>query len=152
MSGGQARPRTPQPGRSSGLLSSAAAAVALVAAVSGCADTVNPTAGGLRIGVQNAPLKPPVRIDSLHPFEYPPAAWSKGATGTTVLKILISEAGSVDSAFVLQSSGDPILDSAAIANSRFLEWEPAEQGGSPIPIWGRLPVIYPSPEDRPDDP
>jgi protein TonB len=130
----------------------AAVAMALVVAVSGCADTVNPRAGGLRIGVQNAPLKPPVRIDSLHPFEYPPAAWSHGATGTTVLKILISETGSVDSAFVLKSSGDPVLDSAAIANSRFLEWEPAEQGGRPIPIWGRLPVIYPSPEERPDEP
>jgi protein TonB len=113
---------------------------------------VNPAAGGLKIGLQNAPLKPPVRIDSLHPFEYPSSAWSYGASGTTVLKILISETGSVDSAFVLQSSGDPVLDSAAVANSRHLEWEPAEQGGRPIPIWGRLPVIYPRPEERPDDP
>lgn len=124
----------------------------LVTGAAGCADTVNPTAGGLRIGVQNAPLKPPVRIDSLRPFEYPPAAWSYGASGTTVLKILISETGSVDSAFVLQSSGDRALDSAAIANSRRLEWAPAEQGGEPIPIWGRLPVIYPSPGERPDEP
>ena len=124
----------------------------LLLTVSGCADTVNPTVGGLRIGVQNAPLKPPVRVDSLHPFEYPPSAWSYGASGTTVLKILISETGSVDSAFVLQSSGDPALDSAAIVNSRHLVWEPAEQGGHPIPIWGRLPVIYPRPEERPDEP
>lgn len=127
-------------------------AVAMVSSLIGCADTVNPTVGGLRIGVQNAPLKPPVRIDSLHPFEYPQAAWSHGASGTTVLKILISETGSVDSAFVLKTSGDHALDSAAIANSRSLEWEPAEQGGRPIPIWGRLPVIYPSPEERPDEP
>ena len=132
--------------------SCAAAAAALLLGVAGCADTVNPTVGGLRLGVQNAPLKPPVRTDTLHPFEYPSAAWSYGASGTTVLKILISERGTVDSAFVLQSSGDRALDSAAIANSRLLEWEPAEQGGEPIPIWGRLPVIYPTPEDRPDDP
>ena len=124
----------------------------VIAGLTGCADTVNPAAGGLRIGVQNAPLKPPVRIDSLHPFEYPPSAWSFGASGTTVLKILISETGSVDSAFVLQSSGDPALDSAAIVNARRLVWEPAEQGGRPIPIWGRLPVIYPRPEERPDEP
>ncbi|MCK5447545.1 MAG: energy transducer TonB [Gemmatimonadetes bacterium] len=129
-----------------------ACALALPATVIGCADTVNPAAGGLRIGVQNAPLKPPVRVDSLHPFEYPPSAWSYGASGTTVLKILISETGSVDSAFVLQSSGDRALDSAAIANSRHLVWEPAEQGGNPIRIWGRLPVIYPRPEERPDEP
>lgn len=127
-------------------------AATLVSGVSGCADTVNPQVGGLRLGVQNAPLKPPVRIDSLHPFEYPSSAWSYGASGTTVLKILISESGSVDSAFVIQSSGDRALDSAAVVNSRQLEWEPAEQGGEPIRIWGRLPVIYPRPEERPDEP
>lgn len=123
----------------------------LVGGLGGCADTVNPAVGGLMIGVQNAPLRPPVRVDSLHPFEYPPSAWSYGASGTTVLKILISETGSVDSAFVLESSGDPVLDSAAIANSRYLKWEPAEQGGRAIPIWGRLPVIYPRPGERPND-
>jgi TonB family protein len=128
------------------------AGVVLAASLTGCADTVNPTAGGLKLGVQNAPLRPPVRIDSAQVFEYPRAAWSHGATGTTVLKILISETGSVDSAFVLESSGDRALDSAAIANSRRLEWEPALRGGRPIPIWGRLPVIYPRPEDLPDEP
>lgn len=130
----------------------AKAGLVLLVGALGCADTVNPAAGGLRLGIQNAPLKPPVRVDSLHPFEYPPSAWSYGASGTTVLKILISATGSVDSAFVLQSSGDAALDSAAVANSRRLEWEPAEQGGRPISIWGRLPVIYPRPQDRPDEP
>ncbi len=117
--------------------------------IAGCADTVNPVAGGLRIGVQNAPLKPPARVDTLHPFEYPQSAWAHGASGTTVLKILISADGTVDSAFVLESSGDPALDSAAVVNSRRLEWEPAEQGGTPIPIWGRLPVVYPQQEEEP---
>jgi len=135
-----------------GSLRAGLAAAALMTTLAGCADTVNPTAGGLKIGVQNAPLKPPVRVDSLQPFEYPPAAFSYGASGTTVLKILISETGSVDSAFVLQSSGDPALDSAAVVNSRRLEWEPARRGGRPIPIWGRLPVIYPRPEDRTHEP
>lgn len=142
----------PSAGRSSARGATMIAAVLSLPLAAGCADTVNPTAGGLRLGVQNAPLKPPVRIDSLHPFEYPSAAWTYGATGTTVLKILISETGSVDSAFVLHSSGDRALDSAAVANARHLLWAPAEQGGRPIPIWGRLPVIYPSPEERPDEP
>ena len=119
-------------------------------AFAGCADTVNPTAGNLRLGVQSEPLRPPVRADTLHPFEYPRSAWTRGASGTTVLKILISPEGTVDSAFVLESSGDPDLDSAAVANARYLEWEPALHGGKPIPIWGRLPVVYPRPEEKPE--
>lgn len=122
-----------------------------LAGLHGCADTVNPAGAGLRIGVQNAPLRLPVRTDSLHPFEYPVTAWSHGASGTTVLKILISTEGTVDSAFVLESSGSAALDSAAVANAKRLEWEPARRGGEPIPIWGRLPVIYPSPEESPAD-
>lgn len=115
----------------------------------GCADTMNPAAGNLRIGVQSEPLRPPARRDTLHPFEYPRAAWSRGASGTTVLKILISAEGTVDSAFVLETSGDPALDSAAVANARYLEWDAAHQGGKPIPIWGRLPVVYPRSEEEP---
>ncbi len=114
--------------------------------VAGCADTVNPAMGGLKIGVQNAALKPPVRLDEQHPFEYPTDAWAQGATGTTILKLLISPAGTVDSAFVLESSGFASLDSAAVANSQRLRYEPAEQGGQPVAIWGRLPVIYPDPQ------
>jgi TonB family protein len=121
-----------------------------LAGLSGCADTVSPAAGGLRIGVQNAPLRLPVRTDSLQPFEYPKTPWSYGASGTTVLKILISIQGTVDSAFVLESSGHPALDSAAVANAKRLEWEPARRGGEPIPIWGRLPVIYPRPDTDQD--
>ena len=125
----------------------ALATLALMAAA-GCADTVNPASGNLRLGIQNEPLRPPSRIDTLHPFEYPQSAWSRGSSGTTVLKILISAAGTVDSAFVLETSGDHDLDSAAVANARHLRWDAARQGGKPIPIWGRLPVVYPRPEEE----
>ena len=91
---------------------------ALCLLAAGCADTVSPAAGGLRIGVQNVPLKPPMRADTLHPFVYPPSVASSGASGTTVLRILISSEGTVDSALVLESSGNEILDSAAVANAK----------------------------------
>jgi len=132
--------------RRSGAGGTSALAAALTVVVAGCADTVSPMAGGLRLGVQNAPLKPPTRVDSAHPFVYPPSIAASGASGTTVLRILISAEGTVDSSLVLESSGNEVLDSAAVADSRRLRWTPAEQGGRPIPIWGRLPVIYPRPE------
>ncbi len=131
----------------------AGAGLLIVVVVAGCADTVNPALGGLKIGVQNAPLRPPERLDETHPFEFPTGAWSQGAGGTTVLKLLISAEGTVDSTFVLQSSGHPDLDSAAVANARRLLYRPARQGGQPVAIWGRLPVIYPLPGGvKPNEP
>jgi len=80
-------------------------------------------------------------------FEFPRSAWERGIGGTTVLKIMIAADGTVDSAIVLESSGFRPLDSAAVANAAKLRYRPAEQGGEAVPIWGRLPVIYPLPEE-----
>ena len=121
---------------------------AILAAVTalGCADTVKPVLGGLKIGTANAPLKYPVRVDNHH-FDYPADAWDQRVGGTVVLKLLISPTGAVDSAYVYESSGHPSLDSAAVADSRLLRYDPAEQEGSPIEVWAKLPVIYPLPEE-----
>ncbi len=118
--------------------------------VVGCADTVNPGRTGLRLGLEEGPLRPPAAEES-GVFEFPRDAWEEGIGGTTVLKILIAADGTVDSAIVLESSGYRPLDSAAVANAGKLRYRPAEQGGEAVPIWGRLPVIYPLPEEGESD-
>ncbi len=118
--------------------------------VAGCADTVNPGRTGLRLGLEEGPLRPPAAERS-GVFEFPRSAWEKGIGGTTVLKILIAADGTVDSAIVLESSGYRPLDSAAVANAGKLRYRPAEQGGEAVAIWGRLPVIYPLPEEGKSD-
>lgn len=123
-----------------------AACVVLV----GCVDTVNPNRGGLRLGLDDGPLRPPAAVEG-DVFEFPRGAWEEGIGGTTVLKIMIDADGTVDSAIVLQSSGHKQLDSAAVANASKLLYRPAEQGGEPVPIWGRLPVIYPLPGEAAAD-
>lgn len=127
------------------------AALCLACAASACADTPR-TVGGLQLGVEDAPLRPPVRIDDGTTFDYPPDAWDAGVGGTTVLRLLISRAGTVDSALVVQSSGNAALDSAALANAHRLRYEPAAQGGNPVPVWGRLPVVFPPPEPDMESP
>jgi len=119
-----------------------AAAVCVISV--GCADTVNPNRSGLRLGLEDGPLRPPAAVKG-DVFEFPRSAWEDGIGGTTVLKIMIDADGTVDSAIVLQSSGYELLDSAAVANAPKLLYRPAEQGGEAVPIWGRLPVIYPLP-------
>ena len=114
--------------------------------VAGCADTVNPGRAGLRLGLEEGPLRPPAALEA-DVFEFPRSAWEQGIGGTTVLKIMIAADGTVDSAIVLVSSGFRPLDSAAVANAAKLRYRPAEQGGEAVPIWGRLPVIYPLPEE-----
>lgn len=121
----------------------------LAAVATGCADTPR-AVGGLQIGVEDAPLRPPVRIDEGRTFEYPADAWEEGVGGTTVLRLLISRRGTVDSALVVQSSGHPSLDSAALANARRLRYQPAAQGGDPVQVWGRLPVVFPVPRPEAD--
>jgi TonB family protein len=116
----------------------------------GCADTVNPNRSGLRLGLEDGPLRPPAAVKG-DVFEFPRRAWEDGISGTTVLKIMIDADGTVDSAIVLESSGHDRLDSAAVANSSKLLYRPAEQGGEPVPIWGRLPVIYPPPGEADAD-
>ena len=126
-------------------------ALALVLALAGigCADTPR-TVGGLQLGVNDAPLRPPVRIDEGRAFDYPPDAWKDGVGGTTVLRLLISRRGTVDSVLVVESSGHPSLDSAALSNARRLRYKPAAQGGSPVEVWGRLPVVFSVPESEAD--
>lgn len=120
----------------------------LVAA--GCVDTPR-AVGGLQLGVNDAPLRAPIRIDSGAPFKFPDGAWQEGLEGTTVLKLLISRQGMVDSAMVLESSGHSSLDSAALAQASVLRFEPAAQGGDPVQVWGRLPVIFPRADEMESD-
>lgn len=128
-----------------------AAALCVAGAASACADTPR-TVGGLQLGVEDAPLRPPVRIDDGTKFDYPPDAWDAGVGGTTVLRLLISRRGTVDSALVVRSSGNAALDSAALANAHRLRYRPAAQGGNPVQVWGRLPVVFPPPEPDTESP
>lgn len=112
----------------------------------GCADTISPVLGGLKIGMSGGSFHMPVLLNEKLPFEYPRSAWREGVGGETRLRIHISREGTVDSAFVLQSSGNTALDSAALAGVRRLRYRPARQGENAVAVWAILPVRYPMPE------
>lgn len=117
----------------------------------GCADTVKPVLGGLKIGSAASPFHPPALTGDGMPFEYPEDAWDQGVGGETVLRIHISSGGAVDSARVVRSSGHRSLDSAAVAGALKLRYRPARHGDEPVPVWGILPVRYPMPERAASD-
>lgn len=119
----------------------------LVAPVHGCADTVSPVLGGLRLGTGGRAFHTPVMENERPPFRYPDRAWRDRVGGETRLRIHINREGVVDSAYVLESSGHAALDSAALAGARQLRYRPARQGGRAIGVWAVLPVRYPMPRE-----
>lgn len=114
----------------------------------GCADTVRPVLGGLKLGTTSNSFQMPVMENERAPFQYPRDAWKAGVGGETLLKIHIAADGGVDSVRVHATSGHPSLDSAAVEGARRLRYRPARHGGEPVGVWATLPVRYPMPEVR----
>jgi len=74
--------------------------------------------------------------------EYPLELWDAGVEGETILRVLVSAEGAVDSVEVLESSGVARLDSAAVAGARALRFSPARQGDKRISVWAEVPVTF----------
>ena len=121
--------------------------VLLVPLTTGCADTVQPYLGGLKVGVTGGSYQMPVLLNETLPFEYPHDAWRDRVGGQTLLYIHISREGVVDSVMVLQTSGHASLDSAALTGARELRFRPAHLGTEPVDTWGKLPIRFPMPEE-----
>jgi protein TonB len=75
-------------------------------------------------------------------FQYPEELWDAGVEGRTVLRILITAQGMVDSARVETPSGYAAFDSAALAGTGALRFDPARRDGTPVRKWVLLPVEF----------
>ncbi len=78
------------------------------------------------------------------PFQYPEELWDAQVEGETLLRLYITERGAVDSMRVERTSGYEAFDSAALAGSRSLRFEPARRGDEPVGAWFILPVKFDS--------
>jgi protein TonB len=76
------------------------------------------------------------------PIAYPTGLWDQDVEGETLLRVLVSETGGVDSVEVAQSSGHAAFDSAAIAGARELRFQPARRNGKRIEVWAQVPVHF----------
>lgn len=83
------------------------------------------------------------------PVEYPLDMWNQDVEGTTVVRVLVDEAGDVDSAVIAESSGYATLDSAAIRGARIMEFQPALRRGEPLEVWARIPIHFAKDPGRP---
>jgi TonB family protein len=112
-----------------------AALAAAVLLVTGC--------GGEGEVEQPAPLYGDVPID------YPLQLWDQGMEGSTLLRVRVTDTGQVDSVEVVESSGQPAFDSAAVSGAKDLRFRPARRDGKRIEVWAKVPVHF-SKRPRPD--
>ena len=85
------------------------------------------------------------------PFRYPTALYAQKVQGNVTLRIFIDSTGRIhpESTIVLETSGYPALDSAAVRGSQELRFEPATKKGQPISVPILFPVFFRHPEASP---
>jgi TonB family protein len=94
-------------------------------------------------GAEDPPVvEEPEIISTDSPFRYPVAMWDEGVEGETLVMVRVTEAGRVDSVYVLQSSGQPALDSAAIHGARDLRFSPGRREEKRVAMWAKVPVRF----------
>jgi len=93
----------------------------------------------------------PVMRNAELPFKYPPDLYTRRVQGNVTLRIHIDTAGRVhpESTTVVETSGYPALDSAAVTGARALVFRPAYAKGAPLAISVLFPVYFRHPEAAP---
>lgn len=76
------------------------------------------------------------------PIEYPMDLWDAEVQGMTLLRVRVSETGGVDSVEVIEASGYPAFDSAAVRGALKLQYRPATRDGNRITVWAKVPVHF----------
>lgn len=83
-------------------------------------------------GDASPPLPTPPRFLSRVEPAYPPRALRAGVGGVVTLHLQLSAEGRLLAASVAVTSGEPLLDEAALAAARASRYEPATLGGRPV--------------------
>lgn len=75
--------------------------------------------------------------------EYPPELRSQGVGGVVRLRLLVGRDGVPREARVLEGSGLPRLDQAAMRVADVVRFEPAtDANGRPLEVWAAFPIVF----------
>ena len=125
--------------------------IVLVFGVAGCIDKKDAKRMIEALQSSLTPDSLPVMQNTELPFKYPPQLYAQKIQGNVTLRIHIDAAGLVrpESTTVMESSGYPALDSAAVNGARDLRFRPAFAKGAPLAISVLFPVYFRHPEALP---
>jgi TonB family protein len=87
-------------------------------------------------------IEEPELIEDDSPFRYPRELWDDGTEGETVVMVRVTTSGGVDSVYVVESSGFPAFDSAAVVGARDLRFVPGRRDDRRETMWARVPVRF----------
>jgi TonB family protein len=124
----------------------------LLAALTACID--KQTAQNAIEAIQSGPEKPdvlPAILNEELPFHYPSELYARKVQGNTTLRIYIDAQGRVhpESTMVVEPSGYPALDSAAVAGVPALRFRPASLRSQPLAVAILFPVLFRHPDAAP---
>ena len=122
---------------------------ALLALLPACIDkkTAQAAVDAIQAGPEKPDVLPRMRNAQL-PFRYPRDLYERKVQGNVTLRIFIDSAGRVhpESTMVVEPSGYPALDSAAVAGVPLVEFTPATLRGAPMAVTILFPVFFRHPE------
>ena len=124
------------------------ALVGLCLATSACTERTRPRA--MEWWQPSEPDELPKMLNAELPFRYPVALYRRRVQGNVVLRLYVNHTGKVtrDSTRVAESSGQPSLDSAALAGADRLRFRPAYRGGVAVSVSLLFPVHFRHPEGQ----
>jgi TonB family protein len=127
------------------------ASIALLAGAAGCIDKKDAKKMIEALQSSAVPDSLPVMQNEELPFKYPPELYAQKVQGNVTLRIHIDAEGQVrpESTTVVESSGYPALDSAAVSGSLVLRFRPAFAKGAPLAISVLFPVYFRHPDASP---
>lgn len=94
-------------------------------------------------------IEQPTPLYGEMPIEYPLRLWDQDMEGETLLRVRVTDTGAVDSVEVVESSGHPDFDDAAVQGAKSMRFSPARRDGKRIEVWAQVPVHF-SKRPRPD--
>ena len=98
--------------------------------------------------VPSPELEAPVAVNPDAPVSYPPALFDQRIEGDVLLRLFVDSTGAVvpESTRVVETSGYPTLDSAALAGARDLRYAPAKRRGIPVATAFLQPIQFRHPQ------
>lgn len=101
-------------------------------------------AGGSGDAGGSVPQMPPgkVKLNKVKPPVYPPRCLRMGTEGVVKVRVLVGEDGVPQEISLAKSSGESLLDEAAMEAVREWIFEPAMRDGLPMRAWAVVPIEF----------